>query len=300
MSSKGTKLQLNIIKSFFISLYRPLGLAIEVSSLCNASCTMCPREELTREKKLVDFDLFKKIIFDAKKTNVDVFQLSFYGESLMDPHLVKKIKFIYEIIPNAWVQIVTNGSLLSSDKTKELLESNISEIRISIEGNNSEEYNKIRRGLDYKEIVKNVKNLREERDRNSYKTQIIVTGLHLVNTPIDILEYERFWSQYADQVYTRNEHKLDREIKENLYSKLLPCDMLFKHLPIFSDGSYPICIYDWMGETNYDNIKNSSISQAWFAKKIMFYKIMHLIGLKRKLKLCKDCTYRTNYKKIIE
>lgn len=290
-----------IIQGFWTSFKRPLAIVLESSNQCNANCTMCPREDLPRKQEIMDLDLFKKIILDAKNIGVDIFQLSFFGEALLDPNLVVKIKHIFNLIPEAWVQIVTNGDLLTNEKSKDLLEAGISEIRVSIEGNNTEEFNRIRDGLDYNKIIDNLRYLKRTRDNNKhFNTQIVVTGLHLKTVPLNIKEYKNFWSKYADIVYTRNEYELNLNIKEGIVSKLLPCDFLLKHLPILADGSYTLCIYDWYGKTIYGNLKDKSIREAWFSPKIIFYKIMHLIGLKRRLNLCDDCAYRTNYKKIIE
>lgn len=290
-----------IIKGFFITLKRPLAIVLESSNQCNANCTMCSRDKLKREQEVMDYDLFVKVIDDAVKVGIGIFQLSFYGESLLDPKLVDKVKYIYQKLPTAVVQVVTNGSLLTEEKTTELLEAGISEIRLSIEGNNEEEYNKIRVGLDYNEVLENIKRLRLLRDSDpKYKTQIVVTGLHLLDYSIKIEEYKKFWSQYADIVYTRDEYLRRRVADESLISKILPCEFLFIYLPILADGSYPLCIYDWYGETIYGNIRETSITQAWFGKKIILYKFLHLIGLKRKIKFCKDCDYRTNYRKFLE
>jgi MoaA/NifB/PqqE/SkfB family radical SAM enzyme len=294
------KIQINILRDFITSLRRPLALAIETSSLCNANCVMCPREEYEREENFMNSNTFEKIIYDAKNIGINVFQLSFYGESLLDNKLEEKINFIRNLIPNSWIQIVTNGSLLNKKRTNKLLEANISEIRISIEGNNKVEYEKIRNGLNYDTLVENVKILKEERDRLKSQTQIVITGLHLENNLLNESDYKNFWNKYANKVYVRNEYLLNQKQNESLISKILPCDFLFKYLPILSDGSYPICIYDWLGKTNYGNINSSSIKDAWFAKKILYYKISHLLGFKRKLELCSKCGYRTNYRKLFE
>ncbi len=265
---KFMRINLDIIKGFFITFKRPLAIVLESSNQCNANCAMCSRNKLDRKQEIMDFSLFAKIIDDAAKVGVRIFQLSFYGESLLDPKLVEKVKYIFHTIPRATVQIVTNGSLLTKEKTIELLEAGISEIRISIEGNNEEEFNKIRIGLNYNQILKNIKRLRMLRDSNpKYKTQIIVTGLHLVDYKINVENYKKFWLQYADIVYIRNEYLLRKVMSESFISKILPCEFLFIHLPILTDGSYPLCIYDWYGETIYGNIKNTSVLQAWFGKK---------------------------------
>ena len=186
------KINWEIIKGFFVTFKKPLALAIESTNECNAKCVMCFRENHTREQMKIDFGLFEKIIQDAKKNKITVFQLSFYGESLLDPFLFKKIKYISKHISVAWIQIVTNGSLLTEENSQKLLNLGISEIRVSIEGNNKDEYERIRRGLNYDLLVNNLAYLKSLRDTNKkYETQLVVTGLNLKEYPLDELVNKR-------------------------------------------------------------------------------------------------------------
>ena len=295
------KIDYDVIKGFSTTFKRPLALAVESSSDCNATCVMCKRDKLHREKKNMDFDLFKKVILDAKERHIAIFQLSFYGESLLDPLLLKKIEFIFEMIPNAWVQIVTNGSLLTNELSHKLLETGISEIRISVEGNDEYEFEKIRKGISYKELLDNITNLKKLRDGiDSCSTQIVITGLNLEKFPLDKSRYKDFWGQFADKVYIRDEHILDFQKKESLLRKILPCHQLFTILPIQADGQSSICIYDWYGKTVYGNLNKNTISDVWYAPKLSYYKLLHLIGLKKSIKFCRNCSFRPNYRKIFK
>ncbi len=288
------------LNGFITTFKRPLAIAIESTNMCNADCIMCGRNNLSRNEMIMSFKLFKKIIMEAKTKRIKLFQLSFYGEPLLDEDLIDKINYIKTNIEDSWTKIVTNASLMTKEKSVALLNAGISEIRISVEGNNRKEYENIRRGLNFDEVLSNIENLKKLRDSNSsYKTDIIITGLNLINNPLNEVLFKDFWGQYADAVYIRNENQIDIKMGESFHHKVLPCDELFKTLPILADGSYTICIYDWYGKEVYGNINNSTISQAWFSKKLLFYKLMHLIGFKRNMSLCNNCGYRTNYKKIL-
>jgi len=288
------------LNGFITTFKRPLAIAIESTNMCNADCIMCGRNNLSRNEMIMSSKLFKKIIMEAKTKRIKLFQLSFYGEPLLDEDLIDKINYIKTNIEDSWTKIVTNASLMTKEKSVALLNAGISEIRISVEGNNRKEYENIRRGLKFDEVLSNIENLKKLRDSNSsYKTDIIITGLNLINYPLNEVQFKDYWAKYADAVYIRNENQIDIKLGESFHHKVLPCDELFTTLPILADGSYTICIYDWYGKEVYGNINNSTISQAWFSKKLLFYKLMHLIGFKRNMSLCNNCGYRTNYKKIL-
>ena len=89
---------------------------------------------------------------------------------------------------------MTNASLMTKEKSVALLNARISEIGISVEGNNREEYEKIRKGLTFEEVLSNIKDLKKLRDSNSsYKTDIIITGLNLITNPLHEKLFKEFW-----------------------------------------------------------------------------------------------------------
>jgi MoaA/NifB/PqqE/SkfB family radical SAM enzyme len=289
----------SLIAAFFSTLCKPAAIAIESSNSCNASCVMCARPELHRNREALDMNLFDKIIADAASNGISTFQLSFFGESLLDEHLGERIVRIRNKIPGAWIQIVTNGSLLTPEKSNELLAAGISEIRISIEGNNKEEFEQIRLGLDYNELVRNVEYLKQLRDSSQSQCRLVVTGLRLKAYPLDEDAYRQHWQHLADTVFIRNEHLLDLEEEESFFSKILPCPQLFTILPVYANGDNTICIYDWLGDQVYGNIGKQSIRQLWFAPKFTLYRLMHVLGMKKLVPYCRKCSYRPNYSKLL-
>lgn len=281
------------IKGLLPIAHRPLVVSLESSSLCNARCTMCDRHKLGRPQMVMDFDVFRKTVDEAAAGGVKTFQLSFYGECLLDPRLAEKVRYIRGAIPDAFVQIVTNGSLLTPEKSRALLESGISHIRISAEGNTAAEYEGIRVRLGYGTLVENVRKLRELRDANpEYKTVISVAGLNLKQVPLDEAEYRRFWLQYADSVFVRDEHILELEKHETLAQKLVPCHKLLTQLPVLSDGRHTLCVYDWYGEAVCGDMNKRSLRSAWFSARRIGYKALHLMGLKKTIAMCRSCSYR--------
>lgn len=272
-------------------LKKPL-VVIELTSICNLNCTMCTKDISTRIKKHMEFSLFQKIINDAQKSNIDKFQISFYGESTLYPYLVEAIEYIREKIPHAVISMNTNGTLLTSELTKRVLDAGINSIAISIEGNNKEEYEAIRQGASWDILRENVINLKEMVDKYSYPTKITIMGLHLVDVPIDKELYKKTWGLYCDTLVTRNEDNLNLSNKESIFSKLVPCVQLFDQIVILSSGDITSCVSNWEGECSYGNVKDSNFLDVWHNSTFYKLRFKHLLGLKRKLSLCKDCSIR--------
>jgi hypothetical protein len=94
--------------------YMPIRLWIEPTSVCNLACVMCPNKDLPKEQKgLMDFDLFRKIVDEAKDFVFDV-HLLHRGESLAHPDFFRMVRYAHEA--GLVTRFHTNGTLLTEDK----------------------------------------------------------------------------------------------------------------------------------------------------------------------------------------
>ena len=273
---------------------KPTVLAIELTNNCQAGCIMCGHELMQRKVENMNFELFKKIIDDAKSNDIKVFQLSFYGEPLLYHDLINATKYISDTIPESVIVINTNAYYLSKEKSQQLLNAGIKLFSISVDGNNKEEFEKIRPGLKWDTIYENIKNLRQIIDQSSQNAQIHIRGLHLKNYPIDESLYHQTWGQFADKIQIRNEHDLDKLEGETIINKLIPCHRIMSQMVVLANGEVTICAYDWAGSQKYGNLQSNSILDLWFRWNNIKLRLIHLLGLKRTLSYCRDCTYKVH------
>ncbi len=274
------------------ALFKPSTLVIELTNNCNASCIMCGHDSISRKRMYMDFSLFQKIILEAKKNKINTFQLSFYGEPLLYPRLVEAIHFIKENITESVIQISTNAALLNKQFSKQLIEAGLSRFLISIDGNNATEFEKIRVGLKWDDVKKNVKDLHELIVSENHPVEVHLRGLYLKGFPLDSTLYNKEWGIYADCIHIRNDHDLNRITKENIIHKILPCELLFTQQVIMVDGTVTVCNQDWEGEMSYDKFPDHNLKQLWKATKLVRMRIFHVIGLKKTIPYCNKCTHR--------
>jgi len=138
---KRTKLKRN-----FVELY------IETSFACNLSCIMCPMGAQIKGQGLMSYETFKKILPD-----INLFKavgLSGFGEPLIHKEIVKMVRDIKK--QNIFTNITTNGTLLSSNLTKELIDAGLDLMTFSIDASKKESYEKIRIGSHFETVLKNI------------------------------------------------------------------------------------------------------------------------------------------------
>ena len=132
----------------------PIRLWIEATSTCSLACVMCPNKNLTRDQLgFMDFDVFKKIVDEAKNFVFDV-HLLHRGESLAHPDFFRMIRYAHDA--GIVTRFHTNGTLLTEEKSRLLLDSGIDQFAFSFDGFTAEAYEKIRVGAKFEKTVGNI------------------------------------------------------------------------------------------------------------------------------------------------
>lgn len=151
-------------------------LQIEVTSDCNLECTMCLRTALINRWNSMEipFETYKKIskVFPHVKT---VF-LQGWGEPLLHKDIFRMIEEAKKA--GCSVGFTTNGTLLTPQTSAELIEADVELIAISVAGATRETHERIRRGSNFEQIVKNVMALNDLKQRlNCEKPKVVLSFL---------------------------------------------------------------------------------------------------------------------------
>ncbi|MDP2947732.1 MAG: radical SAM/SPASM domain-containing protein, partial [Nanoarchaeota archaeon] len=275
------------------------------TSRCNSQCIICEHKDMKRVKQDMPMELYKKIIKECSqyKKLITNLSLSFMGEPLLDENIFKKIKLAKEQ-GIGFVSFICNGSLLTKEKAKYLIDSGIDSIVFSVDGAYKASYEKIRVGLNYEQVTNNIKTLINlKKELRSKKPTVSVD---MVQTKFNKGEIELFkaqWQGLADEVMVRPLHVWGGEVidKDLLnYSRNTlsadkisrrPCFYLWKSMFISQDGKVALCCVDAECESGYGNITTSSIKEIWQGEQIKKLRKLHLCGEFDKIPLCGRCNF---------
>ena len=141
--------------------YLPIQLDIENVSRCNFRCTMCQVSSWTKGQRGRDmtFEEFKELI-DEQIGLLEI-KLQGMGEPLMAGDTFFQM-IEYARSRHIWVRGTVNGSLLHiKDNYRKLIDSDICEVHVSIDGATKETFEAIRRGSRFEMVTRNAKLLNE-------------------------------------------------------------------------------------------------------------------------------------------
>ncbi|GAF67607.1 unnamed protein product, partial [marine sediment metagenome] len=119
--------------------------------------------------------LYEKIIDEVKDY---IFRVSLHhrGEPLLHEQLGMMIKIANE--KGVKTNIHTNATLLTGEKSEEILESGLDELHFSFDGEDKDTFEKMRKGADYERTLKNIVNfLKLKKKRKSRKPRVEIQVL---------------------------------------------------------------------------------------------------------------------------
>lgn len=274
----------------------PINYNIETTNACNLNCKMCPRRDSGRPVGFMSFNLFKKIIDEAKRYGPMGFSLHKDGEPLLHPDLFRMIDYIKNSDSRNIIYLTTNGILLDEGKTKRILELGVDRFNVSIGAARKETFKKIK-GIDgLEKVEENTRHFIELKKEGRYKTEIRVQIIKMEETIDEIEEFKNKWKKYPVKIDIWNflnwggarEDKTGFGIEPK---KRYPCYALWFSPAINWDGQVSPCCMDWDKKLIIGDVNNQSLSDIWQGKKLKNYRRLHLQGKHNQMPVCDKCNY---------
>jgi MoaA/NifB/PqqE/SkfB family radical SAM enzyme len=155
----------------------PVCLYLEVTNRCNLLCETCPRTfEALEPPADMSWELFQSIVDQAPGVKRAV--LHGVGEPMLVPELPRMIRHLKA--RGIYVLFNTNGTLLREKRFKELIDSGLDELRVSLDAADAASYAQVRGRPFFDRIVRDVRRMRayqEETGATHPRISLWLTGL---------------------------------------------------------------------------------------------------------------------------
>jgi len=155
----------------------PVCLYLETTNRCNLLCTTCPRTfEALEPPADMAWELFTHIVDQFPRIARVV--LHGVGEPMMVPALPRMIRYLKD--RGTYVLFNTNGTLLTRRKGRELIDSGLDELRVSLDAAEPRAFKEVRGRDMFARIVRNVRAFRamqRELGAEQPRVSLWLTGL---------------------------------------------------------------------------------------------------------------------------
>src|SRR6478735_1089511 len=203
----------------------PVCLYLETTNRCNLLCTTCPRtyEELEPPADM-SWSLFTRIVDQVPSISRVV--LHGVGEPMMVKELPRMIRYLKD--RGAYVLFNTNGTLLTARKGRELVDTGLDELRVSLDAADAKTFLAVRGKDFFNRILRNLRAFTEMQAREKLttpKVSLWLTGLK--ETIMQLPDFVRVANDIGvKEVYLQRLVFFD----EAAIGKARPDQALFEHL----------------------------------------------------------------------
>ncbi|MEG6585717.1 tungsten cofactor oxidoreductase radical SAM maturase [Dendrosporobacter sp. 1207_IL3150] len=154
-------------------------LYIELTTKCNYSCITCIRHSWQDPLTSLSKAAIDKLICDMSELpQLKTIHLGGFGEPLMHPHAIEMIETCKQ--KGYEVEMITNGSYLTKDLSRQLVDIGLDWIYVSLDGADDDSFSGIRPGASFSEVTSNILQLQEIKQK--YNKQFPKLGVEFVAT----------------------------------------------------------------------------------------------------------------------
>lgn len=253
----------------------------EVCTQCNGSCSFCAASVLneTRPKTTMHMSLYSKVINELAKLQFNgIIAYHVNNDPLIFNELPDFVKYARSQLPNAWIEILTNGKALNGELATILLGAGINELSIN-------DYNDDLSA----EIPEKIKVIQEKIIPSFYEKHQIRSGRGPDSENRNIFKFNLFRSKATVIKDTRGGTSPNKKIKSKV--ALGFCEHPFCQLNITTDGRVSMCPADLYFSHPMGNANKQTVTEIWFAEEFQRVRGLLLEGNRERIELCQQCDY---------
>lgn len=292
---------------------KPLFISIEPTNICNLNCPECPVGMRTHQVKAVHMDMetHKKILDELAPTLMHVI-LYFQGEPLINKNFSDLVSYAHS--KKLLTSTSTNAQLINDERAKELVESGLDRLIISIDGTTQETYEAYRVGGKLSKAISAVEYLVKWKKELKMASPLIEIQFIVMKTNehqladmkklakrlhVDKLTFKT--AQLYDfengnpfltsiKKYARYELRADGKyhIKSPLKNR---CKRLWNGAVVNSKGDILPCCFDKDSTFSFGNATDKSFETMWHNDKANRFR-KKILEDRKQFEMCRNCTTR--------
>lgn len=285
------------------ALSAPYYVNLEPTNQCNLRCSICSRQTGT-PRGYMSWETFTNVADQCAAGGVRQVSLFLGGESVLHRDLPRMVAYVEQ--KGLVSGLHTNATVLTREKSKELLAAGLSQISFSFDGRTPEEYEQVRKGGRYDQTRANILAFLElKKEQGTGRPHTIV---QTIRPFLPEMQDERGWIHYpepeaeyagqfaglpVDEIRVLLPHTWRGE-KTDIASRPLgpvyfPCKHLWMGLSISWDGVAVGCCNDLNRAHLRGSVPELGLREVWNGAGARRLRRLHTGKKHRLIPLCRDC-----------
>jgi len=248
---------------------------------------------MQRPKGQMRMDLFHRIIDDATEIpRIDHVCLTGLGETLLDPNLVERLRYVRTKMPAALLDLYTNGTFLRPKRTDQILDAGVTAIYISLNAVSAEKRQAVMGLDDFDTVIEQIEYAIRAAEGRAKVYVKAVGAKDLIEKP----EVEAFLQRWGGS-YTDGGHAFVH-LEGNWAGKLwpirikatTPCDRALDQIMVLWDGRVTGCCHMGEGEMIFGDLQTQTIREVYNSPDYVAFREAHAQGRRESIPTCAGCT----------
>jgi pyruvate-formate lyase-activating enzyme len=287
-----------------LSAQFPSQVIIDVTELCNLSCTHCPHPAFKQSEhyagRSLSFELSSKAVTEvatAGRGHVEYVRFASDGEPLLTRSIYRMMADAVER-SGTFVSLTTNGTLLTPPRVEELIGTGINLVDISIDAFSAKTYSEIRVRGDLAVTRGNVQRLIQRVRESGSRMRIAVSYIEQPGNLHETADFERFWTDAgAHSVAIRRLHSASGAVipvaelmrKKAATQERRPCVYPWERVVVTPRATLAFCPSDWTGGSSLVDYNTTTIAEVWQGRQYAALRRAHLSNDYRAHAFCGQC-----------
>lgn len=250
----------------------PTHVDIELSSACNAQCPMCPQSDDANRKwriGMMDTELAKRILADAKAIGVHSIKFNWRGEATLHPDFCEIIEYAWDL-DFTDLMLNTNGGFIDDQILDTVMI--MDTVAISIDTLRTDLAKILRPGLNLFAVINNLNRIIEVRDKGEETPARLKINFTIQKENEDELPAMKEYCRDLDiELFAKPEFPRVKMLTHDHNYKRKNCGFPFQRLTIdFEGNAYPCCV-PWEGVESglvMGSLSDSTLSDIWRSARI--------------------------------
>lgn len=240
---------------------------------------------MTRPVTTMDTATYNRLIDECAEARCREVHLHNFGEPLLDRRLEERVAYAKQRGIGR-VKIFCNGSLLTADRARGLIEAGLDEVKVSFDGATREEFERIRAPLRFDTVVENVVELVKLRNHLGARLKVRVACCSTTDKQATM-------QTLAETVDDFSFGKLHNWGGQTAPTKTIrkPCSRLWRTFTVLANGDVSLCCLDYDGQHLLGRVgAECSIRDVWNGPRYVEVRRAHRRARQGDVPLCANCT----------
>lgn len=158
--------------------------------------------------------------------------------------------------------MISNGSLLTEDLARGLIEAGLDAINISVDASGKEVFERTRLHLDYDTVIGNVRTFVRLRGEAGKRRPRLILSFVRQDNSADEQRFIDEWRQVADKIHITDLHNWAGTLHGRSDVRY-PCYRLWQTFTVLWDGRVSLCCADFDGRNVLGDMRTSTLAEIW-------------------------------------